>query len=243
MDTIEEIFENDPPQRKCVHIVIKVPEMDKNLSQILLVSEMKKEFMIEIAMFQVSWAQYRNFLSSVGIRKEAITIQHNSTAKTISEFNWGPGNEASYADAYTAWLSDIVTIPERMELYCFKGTVDIAIVQSPYVKCYDIASGIRMGIELKRVFVLLDHQRRYPRVLTALAEYLSGSGGADPGVVGPEHILALPKVDIMKWLPSPAIGDMRDFFDEMSERERREWNARYALNYVMQTPAFNSMYA
>jgi len=25
METIEEIFENDPPQRKCVHIVIKVP--------------------------------------------------------------------------------------------------------------------------------------------------------------------------------------------------------------------------
>ncbi|RPB19042.1 hypothetical protein L211DRAFT_843061 [Terfezia boudieri ATCC MYA-4762] len=25
METIEEIFENDPPQRKCIHIVIKIP--------------------------------------------------------------------------------------------------------------------------------------------------------------------------------------------------------------------------
>lgn len=33
------------------------------------------------------------------------------------------------------------------------------------------------------------------------------------------------------------------FFDEMSERERMEWNARYAVNCGMRTPAFNSMYA
>ena len=29
METIEEIFENDPPQRKCVHIVIQVPAHGK----------------------------------------------------------------------------------------------------------------------------------------------------------------------------------------------------------------------
>jgi len=76
-----------------------------------------------------------------------------------------------------------------------------------------------------------------------LAEYFPGSSRVNPGVVNPRHILVLPKVDIMKWLPSPDIGDMRDFFSEMSERKRREWNTRYALNCVMQTPAFNSIYA
>ncbi|RPB20077.1 hypothetical protein L211DRAFT_577518 [Terfezia boudieri ATCC MYA-4762] len=30
METIEEIFENDPPQRKCIHIVIKVPAHGKS---------------------------------------------------------------------------------------------------------------------------------------------------------------------------------------------------------------------
>lgn len=62
-------------------------------------------------------------------------------------------------------------------------------------------------------------------------------------VVGQEQLLALPKVDMMRWLPSPDTGDMRDFFDEMSERERREWNARYTLIYMMQTPAFEIIQA
>ncbi|KAF8429596.1 hypothetical protein EV426DRAFT_668012 [Tirmania nivea] len=204
MKKISNIFKDDFPKEECVHIIIKAPEpvfsvhkciefdeqaeqypeMDKKLSEILL-SKNEKESIIEIAiMSRVTGPQYRDFLSSVVIRKEAITIQHNPITKTISEFNWGSEDEASYIDACTVWLSNFVTIPEGMELYC-------------------------------------------------ASEYLSGSGGAEPGAVGPEHILALPKVDIMKWLPSPDIGDMRDFFDEMSEKERKEWNARYALNCVM----------
>ena len=65
-----------------------------------------------------------------------------------------------------------------------------------------------------------------------LAEYFSGSGGVGAGVPGPgvtilgfnspgvagSNILALPEVDIMKWLSSPGIGDMGDFFDGCGKR-------------------------
>ena len=44
----------------------------------------------------------------------------------------------------------------------------------------------------------------HPRVIGPV---VFGPVVVGPGVVGPEHILPLPKVDIMKWLPSPGIGE------------------------------------
>ena len=81
-----------------------------------------------------------------------------------------------------------------------------------------------------------------------LKTYLSGNHESDPGVigsgiVGPENSQDLQTVDIMKWLPSLDVDDMRDFFDKMSDSERRRWTSGYAVNCMLKTLIYNSMYA
>ena len=40
------------------------------------------------------------------------------------------------------------------------------------------------------------------------------------------------KVDIMDILLEPRVGDMRDFFDEMSLKEIAQWKTRYVVDCV-----------
>ena len=35
----------------------------------------------------------------------------------------------------------------------------------------------------------------------------------------------------MDFLPTPEVGDMRDFFDEMTHKEVVMWKTRYAIDY------------
>lgn len=53
--------------------------------------------------------------------------------------------------------------------------------------------------------------------------------------------VGLQKVDMMILLPPPEIGDMRAFFNEMTEGERWTWKARYAVSCLLKTPGFNSV--
>ena len=268
--------------------------------------------------------QFRDILRHLQLGMKATTIQCNITKK-VPEFIWGPESEASQASDYTKWFKNFVTIPQDMVVYCasskrdllntslgdkykFRGTTDIVIAESVYLRCHDITGGIRVAVELKKQ-VSEGHSRQavlelitanclssYPVVIALtdlrcewvfywitsggiqevpqdlqggvalieailagtgdgsyltrcnVAAYLSLiDGGADPGVVGCPGVVDCPerieKVDIMKLLPPPDTGDLRDFSDQMTDREVREWTAKYAVNYVMQAPRFNPTFA
>ena len=75
------------------------------------------------------------------------------------------------------------------------------------------------------------NQQHIPTIL--YPNYITGPTTVGPAVICPEHIRALSKVHIMKWLPSPDIGDVRDFLDEMPEREE-------GVKLHHATPPFNT---
>ncbi|KAF8419762.1 hypothetical protein EV426DRAFT_576851 [Tirmania nivea] len=175
METIDEVFRSDPPQKGYVHIVVKAPA---NIS-----SDDKQ---LEIFLSRVTTNAYKRFLAELDLHTMKATPEIVPFFMDVPEFKWDPDEtEPAHHSKYMKWLSDYIDIPEDWQFYnasaendlldttltdrtlILKGTTDVVIADSDYVKLFDTASGVRVAIGMKRVVQQNDHRQAILQLVAA----------------------------------------------------------------------------
>ncbi|RPB29607.1 hypothetical protein L211DRAFT_832313 [Terfezia boudieri ATCC MYA-4762] len=129
-----------------------------------------RQMTVEIFISRVSSSQYKSILNYLGLQRVSLEFEVPPVNRTFEEFSWGPEKEDAQMDNCLAWLRTHIILPENMQFhpvanntsflnytvgegtskYFLKGTTDIIVLPTRYVRDFNAHSGMQLAIELKK---------------------------------------------------------------------------------------------
>ncbi|GJJ77556.1 hypothetical protein EMPS_09915 [Entomortierella parvispora] len=130
--------------------------------------ELKEEKKTVISISKVTQQHYNDILAEHGLQRQTAVFTTPPTTKHIQPFSWDGRHEAAHAHDYEAWLDKYITLPQDVIFYRasgnssllntpgasikydLRGTTDLALMEKAFVNDRNYASGLQIGVELKK---------------------------------------------------------------------------------------------
>jgi hypothetical protein len=141
----------------------------------------------ELSISRITKGQFEQLLAEHGLKRATVECLPSEDVQDIPVFHWTAQTESAQSAEYIHWLSKTIPLPDNLEYYCtsretdfltttcasvrytLKGTLDAAVVSRAYVRSYNAAAGIRVGIELKKKVAQKDSMQAIAELLSASA--------------------------------------------------------------------------
>ncbi|RUS26986.1 hypothetical protein BC938DRAFT_483861 [Jimgerdemannia flammicorona] len=164
--------------------------------------------------------------------------------------------------------TNLISTTHLSARYIFNGTMDVAVVPNENIDTLNVAGGLVIGFEMKKrptekdiiqtsvellaasvhsvysvVMILTDLGPNWHFFWLEKGAIVQCKFDLPGGITFFESIAhdIRPRIDPMDLVPEDDVADMRDVFDVMTPEEIRRTKVKRVLEYVMQSPALESI--